>query len=105
MRVCAQRERRTGGTIGATIEFLRPGRIFHQPAKDTDMNWDRIEGNWKQFKGNVKQQWGKLTDDQLDVIAGKRDHLVGKIQESYGISKDETEKQLADWQKKLKDHQ
>ena len=41
------------------------------------MNWDRIEGNWKQFKGNVKQQWGKLTDDQLDVIAGKRDHLAG----------------------------
>ena len=43
------------------------------------MNWDRIEGNWKQFKGNVKQQWGKLTDDQLDVIGGKRDQLAGKI--------------------------
>lgn len=42
------------------------------------MNWDRIEGNWKQFKSNVKQQWGKLTDDQLDVIAGKRDRLAGK---------------------------
>ena len=66
------------------------------------MNWDRIEGNWKQFKGNVKQQWGKLTDDQLDVIAGKRDNLVGKIQETYGISKDETEKQLVDWQKRMK---
>ena len=49
------------------------------------MNWDRIEGNWKQFKGNVKQQWGKLTDDQLDVIAGKRQNLSGKIQEAYGI--------------------
>ena len=46
------------------------------------MNWDRIEGNWKQFKGNAKQQWGKLTDDQLDVIAGKREHLSGKIQEA-----------------------
>ena len=44
------------------------------------MNWDRIECNWKQFKGNVKEKWGKLTDDQLDVIAGKRDQLVGKIQ-------------------------
>ena len=42
------------------------------------MNWDRIEGNWKQFKGNVKEQWGKLTDDQLDVIAGRRDQLAGK---------------------------
>ena len=63
------------------------------------MNWDRIEGDWKQFKGSVLQKWGKLTDDQLDVIAGKRDRLGGKIQEAYGISKDETEKQLAAWQK------
>jgi uncharacterized protein YjbJ (UPF0337 family) len=58
------------------------------------MNWDRIEGNWKQFKGRVKEQWGKLTDDEIDVIAGKRDQLVGKIQESYGITKDEAEKQV-----------
>jgi uncharacterized protein YjbJ (UPF0337 family) len=67
------------------------------------MNWDRIEGNWKQFKGNVKAQWGKLTDDQLDVIAGKRENLAGKIQETYGISRDETEKQLSDWQQRVKD--
>ena len=71
--------------------------------KDTDMNWDRIEGNWKQFKGNAKQQWGKLTDDQLDVIAGKRETLAGKIQETYGISKDQAESQLADWQERLKE--
>ena len=58
------------------------------------MNWDRIEGNWKQFKGRAKEQWGKLTDDDIDVIAGKRDQLVGKIQEQYGISKDEAEKQV-----------
>ena len=58
------------------------------------MNWDRIEGNWKQFKGRVKEQWGKLTDDDIDVIGGKRDQLVGKIQEQYGISKDEAEKQV-----------
>lgn len=67
------------------------------------MNWDRIEGNWKQFKGNALQQWGKLTDDQLDVIAGKRDLLLGKIQETYGISRDETEKQLTEWQKCVQD--
>ncbi len=67
------------------------------------MNWDRIEGNWKQFKGNVKEQWGKLTDDQLDVIAGRRERLFGKIQETYGISKDVAEKQLAAWQKGLKE--
>lgn len=58
------------------------------------MNWDRIEGNWKQIKGKAKVQWGKLTDDDFDVIAGKRDQLVGKIQESYGVSKDEAEKQV-----------
>ena len=62
------------------------------------MNWDRIEGDWKQFKGTIKVRWGKLTDDQLDVIAGKRDVLAGKIQEAYGISKDEAEKQLNEWQ-------
>jgi uncharacterized protein YjbJ (UPF0337 family) len=66
--------------------------------EETKMNWDRIEGNWKQFKGNVKEQWGKLTDDQLDVVAGKREHLAGKIQETYGITKDEAEKQLTEWQ-------
>ena len=61
------------------------------------MNWDRIEGNWKQFKGSAKVQWGKLTDDQLDVTAGKRDKLVGKVQEIYGISKEESEKQVSTW--------
>ena len=66
------------------------------------MNWDLIEGNWKQFKGNVKQQWSKLTDDQLDVIAGKREHLAGKIQVMYGIGKDEAEHQLSDWQSNQK---
>ena len=58
------------------------------------MNWDRIEGNWKQFSGKVRQQWGKLTDDDLDVIAGHRDELSGRIQEVYGISKDEAEEQI-----------
>lgn len=58
------------------------------------MNWDRVEGNWKQLKGKAKEQWGKLTDDQLDVVAGKRDQLVGRVQESYGIGKDEAEKQV-----------
>jgi len=65
------------------------------------MNWDRVEGNWRQVKGSVKEQWGKLTDDQLDVIAGKRGQLAGKIQEAYGISKDEVEKQLVAWQRQL----
>jgi uncharacterized protein YjbJ (UPF0337 family) len=67
------------------------------------MNWDRIEGNWKQFKGSALQQWGKLTDDQLDVVAGKRDVLLGRIQEVYGISKEEGEKQLAAWQQRMQE--
>ncbi|HRN07703.1 MAG TPA: CsbD family protein [Ottowia sp.] len=62
------------------------------------MNEDTIAGNWKQFKGKVKEQWGKLTDDDLDVIAGKRDQMVGRMQELYGIAKDEAEKQLSDWE-------
>ena len=63
------------------------------------MNWDIVQGNWQQFKGKVKAQWGKLTDDQLDVIDGKRIELLGKIQESYGIGKDEAEQQLAQFEK------
>lgn len=63
------------------------------------MNWDTVQGNWKQFKGKVKAQWGKLTDDELDVIAGKRTELAGRIQTSYGLSKDEAEKQLAAFEK------
>lgn len=58
------------------------------------MNWDQISGNWTQFTGKVKEQWGKLTDDDLTEIAGKRDVMVGKIQERYGIAKEEAEKQL-----------
>lgn len=65
------------------------------------MNWDTIEGNWKQWKGNVKEKWGKLTDDELDVIKGKKDRLSGKIQEKYGIAKDVAEKQLNEFQKTL----
>jgi uncharacterized protein YjbJ (UPF0337 family) len=58
------------------------------------MNWDRIEGKWKQASGKIKEKWGKLTDDDLQMIAGKRDQLVGRIQERYGIAKDEAERQV-----------
>jgi uncharacterized protein YjbJ (UPF0337 family) len=67
------------------------------------MNWDRIQGNWKQVTGKAKVQWGKLTDDDLEVIAGHRDQLAGKIQERYGVAKDEAEKQLSAWQSKAND--
>ena len=61
------------------------------------MNWDTIAGNWKQFQGKARQQWGKLTDDDLELIKGKRDELAGRIQERYGIAKDEAELQIDDW--------
>jgi uncharacterized protein YjbJ (UPF0337 family) len=67
------------------------------------MNWDRIQGNWKQLTGQVKTQWGKLTDDDFDVVAGHRDQLAGKIQEHYGIAKEDAEKQIDEWQKKADD--
>jgi uncharacterized protein YjbJ (UPF0337 family) len=65
------------------------------------MNWDQIKGNWKQITGRVKQKWGKLTDDDLTTIAGKRDELVGKLQERYGIQKDKAEKELDEFTRSL----
>ena len=61
------------------------------------MNWDRVQGNWKQFAGNAKVKWGKLTDDDLTVIDGRREQLEGKIQEHYGYGKEQVKKELDDW--------
>jgi uncharacterized protein YjbJ (UPF0337 family) len=58
------------------------------------MNWDQLEGKWKQYSGKAKEKWGKLTDDDLAVIYGRRDQLIGKIQERYGIAKQEAENQV-----------
>jgi uncharacterized protein YjbJ (UPF0337 family) len=65
------------------------------------MNWDQVQGKWKQLKGQAKTRWGKLTDDDLDVIAGERDQLVGRIQERYGIAKDQAQREVEDWNKTL----
>lgn len=65
------------------------------------MNWDQIEGQWKQLKGEVKTTWAKLTDDDVHVLSGKKDELVGRIQERYGILKDEAEGQVDAWIAKL----
>lgn len=67
------------------------------------MNWDVIEGNWKQYTGELQAQWGKLTNDHLTTIAGKRDQLEGRIQEMYGISKDAADQQIKAFQKHLDD--
>lgn len=67
------------------------------------MNWQQIEGNWMKAKGKVKEQWGRLTDDDLDVIEGKREQLAGKIQEAYGVSKEEVERQIQAFEALQKD--
>lgn len=67
------------------------------------MNWDRIEGNWKQLKGKVREKWGKLSDDHIDVVAGKRDKLIGRIQEAYGITRDEANRQIDEFSHAMHD--
>ncbi len=66
------------------------------------MNWDQAKGQWKQLKGKALEQWGKLTDDDLDVIDGKREQLAGRIQERYGVSLEEAEKQVEQWRSSWK---
>lgn len=63
------------------------------------MNTDRISGRWKQVKGRIKEQWGRLTEDDLDVIAGKRDQLLGRIQQRHGVARDEAERQVGDFER------
>ena len=65
------------------------------------MNWDQVAGNWKQMQGSIREKWGKLTDDDLTVIAGKRDQFVGKVR--YGIAKEEAQKQADEWVNSLHD--
>jgi len=62
------------------------------------MNNQTIEGNWMQLKGKVREQWGKLTDDDVDVIAGRRDQLIGKIKERYGKTAEEIDREVTDFE-------
>jgi uncharacterized protein YjbJ (UPF0337 family) len=77
------------------------GRRGGGHGKENAMNSDQWSGNWKQFKGTVKEQWGKLTDDDLTVIEGKRDQLVGRIQERYGVAKEKAEEEVNTWERSL----
>jgi uncharacterized protein YjbJ (UPF0337 family) len=65
------------------------------------MDWDRIEGNWKQAKGKVREKWAQLTDNDLEVVNGRRDQLEGKIQERYGIAKDRVRQDVDAWLKTM----
>jgi uncharacterized protein YjbJ (UPF0337 family) len=73
-----------------------------QRKEEMTMDWNRVEGNWKQFKGAAREKWGKLTDDDLNVIEGRREQLEGKLQQRYGFAKDQIHKDVDDWFKTLK---
>jgi uncharacterized protein YjbJ (UPF0337 family) len=66
------------------------------------MNWEQLQGDWTKFRGQVKEQWGKLTDDDLDVIEGRREQLIGRIQKAYGIQKEKADREVDDWFNALK---
>lgn len=83
------------------VRALLSCRHVPKHPKEVAMNWEQAKGNWKQFKGKVKEKWGRLTDDELDEIEGKRDQLLGKIQKQYGITKEEAERQVGDWERHL----
>ena len=65
------------------------------------MNWDQLEGKWQQLKGTVREKWRKLTSDDLDVIAGRRNQLMGKLQEKYGLAREAAEREAENWWKIL----
>lgn len=67
------------------------------------MNWDQMEGKWKQLRGGLKEHFGKLTDDDLQMISGSRDKFVGRLQERYGIAKEEAQKRADEWARTVAD--
>lgn len=69
----------------------------HNQIREFQMNWNQVEGNWEKFKGQVQQKWGKLTNDDLDVIKGKRKELAGRLQARYGKDSEQAEKDIDDW--------
>src|SRR5262249_17268678 len=72
--------------------------------KEVQMDWDRLEGDWKQLRGKAKEKWGKLTDDDLTAISGRRAQLEGKIQERYGYAKTQARKEIEDWYRSTESH-
>jgi uncharacterized protein YjbJ (UPF0337 family) len=68
------------------------------------MNWERVEGNWNEFQGKMLQQWSKLTSDDLNQVKGRRDALLGKLQERYGLGREAAERQIEEWMRRVGDH-
>ena len=89
----------TVGTLPTIAYAQTTGQTSQTDAKTI---WEKFKGSWNQTKGAVKEQWGKLTDDDLMEIQGRRDQLIGKIQTRYGISQAEAEAQVSGWEHKYK---
>jgi uncharacterized protein YjbJ (UPF0337 family) len=81
------------GHVHIVAASSSPWKLMREP-KEATMNWDQIEGKWKQYAGKAKSKWGKLTDDDMTTLSGKKDQLVGLVQERYGIARDEAERQV-----------
>ena len=85
-------------SCGRTIGRLSAEKHKKRTKVETNiMNWNQIEGPWNQVTGQVKSKWAKLADDDLENVGDKRDQLIGKVQERYGIFKEEAEKQVNEW--------
>ncbi len=74
-------------------------RYVHDANSKVLMNSDRIEGNWKQLKGMMREKWGKLTDNDWEQVAGKKDQLLGKLQERYGYTREQAQRDYVDWER------
>ena len=88
-----------GAVVALSLPSAAGAQATGQTAPNTDVRsiWEQFKGSWSQTKGAVKEQWGKLTDDDLDQISGRREQLEGKIQERYGVAKDRAKSEIDDW--------
>ena len=95
-RGCEARQESLAGS--QMLETLRDSPLICSViGGEQKMDWNRVEGNWKQVRGKIKEEWGKLTDDDLDAIAGKQKQPEGKLQQRYGYHKDQVRKEMNDW--------
>ena len=89
------------GVLPMTVHAQGTGPSTGQSSQtDAKTIWEKFKGSWTQTTGAVKEQWGKLTDDDLLEIEGRRDQLVGKIQTRYGITREQAESQVSTWEQK-----
>jgi uncharacterized protein YjbJ (UPF0337 family) len=101
-RDCCARDRPEPVRNGSRCPVIAGRRRIRLSAKIKGrrlMNWDQIQGNWAKAKGKVREQWGKLTDDDLTLINGKREELAGRLQERYGMEKERAEREIDNWMK------